>query len=58
VAEVLRKEDNVNVESISGRLGELSVSVDNLRVYSANTIWYPRTGTVIKHVRAAIRKAG
>jgi hypothetical protein len=57
VAEVLRKEDGVNVEEVSGRLGELSVSVDDLRVYSANPIWYPRTGSVITQVRKAIGKA-
>ena len=57
MAEVLRKEDGVNVEAISGRFGELSVSVDDLRVYSANPIWYPKTGTVITQVRKAIRAA-
>ena len=58
MAEVLRKEDGVNVEEVSGRLGELSLSVDGLRVYSANPFWYPRTETVITQVRKAIRKPG
>ncbi|MFY9607730.1 MAG: hypothetical protein WAU45_03840 [Blastocatellia bacterium] len=58
MAEVLRKKEGVSVEEVSGRLGELSVSVDDLRVYSANPIWYPRTETVITQVRKAIRKPG
>ena len=51
MVEMLRKEDGVNVEAVSGRFGELSVSMDDLRVYSANPVWYPRAGTVIKEVR-------
>ena len=58
MAELLRKDDGVNVETVSGRFGELSVSIDDLPVYSANPIWYPRAKTVITQVRKAIRKAG
>ena len=58
MAEVLRKEDGFNVEEVSGRLGELSVLVNDSRVYSANPLWYPRAETMITQVRKAIRKAG
>ena len=58
MAEVLRKEAGVSVEEVSGRLGELSVLVNDSRVYSANPFWYPRTETVIREVRGPIRKAG
>jgi hypothetical protein len=58
VVEELIKEDGVNVEAASGRFGELSVSVDDIRVYSANPIWYPMTKTVITQVRKAIRRTG
>ena len=51
MAEMLRTEEGVNAEAVSGRFGELSVSVDDLRVYSASPIWYPRTETVITQVR-------
>ena len=58
MAEVLRKEDGVNVEEVSGRFGELSVLVDDSQVYAANPFWYPRTETVIRQVRRVIPKAG
>ena len=57
MAEVLRTEDGVNVEEVSGRLGELSVLVNDAQVYSANPFWYPRTETVITQIRKKIRKA-
>jgi len=57
VAEALRKEKGVKVDVVSGRLGELSVSVDGSPVYSANPFWYPRMETVMAQVRKAIRKA-
>ena len=58
MAEVLRKEEGVSVEEVSGRLGELSVLVRDSRVYSANPFWYPRAETVITQVRKEIRKIG
>ena len=57
MAEVLRKEDGVNVEEVSGRIGELSVLVNDSQVYSANPFWYPRTETVITQIRKATGKA-
>jgi hypothetical protein len=58
VAEVLSKEEGVTVEEVSGRLGELSVLVNDSKVYSANPFWYPRTETVLTQVRKVTRKAG
>jgi len=50
VAEALKKEDGLDVEEVSGRLGELSVLLDDSRIYSANPFWYPRAETVITQV--------
>ena len=57
MAEVLRKEDGAKVEEVRGRIGELSVLVNDAQVYSANPFWYPRTDTVIAQIRKAIGKA-
>ena len=50
MAEALKKEDGLDVEEVSGRLGELSVLLDDSRIYSANPFWYPRAETVVRQV--------
>lgn len=54
VAADLAKEPNVNVETIKGGLGELSVDIEGNRVYSGNRLWYPKPSSVIKEVRSAL----
>jgi hypothetical protein len=54
VAAELEKEPNVNVETIKGGLGELSVDVEGKKVYSGNRLWYPTPSSVIKKVRSAL----
>ncbi|HEX2271925.1 MAG TPA: hypothetical protein VHH35_20445 [Pyrinomonadaceae bacterium] len=54
VAARLKKEDGVEVETVPGSLGELSVSIDGRKVVDTNRFLYPLPGTVLKKVRAAL----
>ena len=54
VAAELESENEISVETIKGRLGELSVSLGERKVYNSNPLWYPTPGSVIKKVRAAL----
>jgi len=54
VAAELKKEDGVEVETVRGGLGELSVSIDDREVFKTSRFWYPTSGTVLKKVRAAL----
>ena len=57
VAEDLREQPDLTVETISGGLGELSVDLDGVRVFSSSRLWYPTPGSVIKKVREALNEA-
>ena len=50
----MRKESGVEVETQRGGLGELSVSIDDRKVFDTNRFWYPTPGGVLKKVRAAL----
>jgi hypothetical protein len=50
----LKKENGVEVETVRGGLGELSVSIDERKVVDTNRFWYPTPGGVLKKVRAAL----
>lgn len=50
----LKKEGGVEVETVRGGLGELSVSIDDRKVVNTNRFWYPTPGGVLKKVRAAL----
>jgi hypothetical protein len=50
----LKKEGGVEVETVRGGLGELSVSVDNRKVVNTNRLWYPAPGGVLQKVRDAL----
>ncbi len=54
----LEKEDELNVRLVKGGLGELSVSVDEQKIFNSNPLWYPTPGGVIKKVRAALGREG
>jgi hypothetical protein len=56
VAAELEKERNVRVERVKGGLGELSVSVDDRKVYNSNPFWYPTPRAVLNKVRRALRE--
>ena len=50
----LEKQPNVNVETIKGGLGELSVDVDGKKVFAGSRLWYPTPASVLKKVRSAL----
>lgn len=54
MAAKLRREDGVEVDTVRGELGELSVSIDGRKVVITNRYLYPFPGTVLKKVRAAL----
>jgi hypothetical protein len=54
VAAQLKKENGVEVETVRGGFGELSVSIDDRKVVDTNRLWYPTPGSVLKKVRAAL----
>ena len=54
MAAQLKKEDGLEVETVRGGLGELSVSIDERMVVTTNRFWYPTPGGVLKKVRAAL----
>ena len=56
VAADLKNEDDWSVETVKGGLGELSVTVDEEKIYNSNPLWYPTPGTIIKKVRAALAR--
>lgn len=54
VAAELSKENGCKVETISGGLGELSVSIDGEKVFDTNRLWYPSRKTVVAKTRARL----
>ena len=54
MAAELKKEEGVEVETVRGGLGELSVAIDDRTVYKPSRFWYPTPGGVLKKVRAAL----
>jgi hypothetical protein len=54
VAARLKEEDGVEVETVRGGLGELSVSINDRKVVDTNRFWYPTPSGFLKKVRAAL----
>lgn len=54
MAAKLKSEGGVEVETVRGGLGELSVSIDGRKVVDTNRFLYPLPGGVLKKVRAAL----
>jgi hypothetical protein len=54
----LRKENDVEVEVVTGGLLELSVVVDGKKVVDTNKLWYPRPGSLAKRAREFLTKRG
>ncbi len=50
----MKREDGVEVETVRGGLGELSVSIDGRKVVDTNRFLYPLPGRLVKKVRAAL----
>ena len=51
VAAQLSKENDLEVETAKGGLGEFSVSIDGQKVIATNRLWYPTPGKVVARVR-------
>ena len=54
VAAELRKETDVQVETVRGGLGEFSVQLDDRKVIDTNRLWYPTPGKVVKKMKALL----
>ena len=50
----MQRDGGVEVETVKGGLGELSVSIGDRKVVDTNRLWYPTPGSVLKKVRAAL----
>ena len=51
VAAQMSKENDLEVETAKGGLGEFSVSIDGQKVIDTNRLWYPTPGKVVAKVR-------
>jgi len=56
VAAQLSKENGVEVETVSGGLGEFSVSIEGQKVIDTNRLWYPTPSKVIAKTRTHLAK--
>ncbi len=56
VAAQLSKENGVEVETVSGGLGEFSVSIDGQKVIDTNRFWYPTPSKVVAKTRKLLAK--
>lgn len=54
VAAQLRKENDAQVETLRGGLGEFSVHIDGLRVIDTNRLWYPTPSKIVKKIQALL----
>ena len=54
VAAQLLKENDVEVGTAKGGLGEFSVSIDGQKIVDANRFWYPTPSKVISKARALL----
>ena len=54
VAAQLRKENDVEVETVKGRFGEFSVYLDEQKVIDEKRLWYPTTSKIVKRMRDLI----
>ena len=54
VAAELKKENETEVEAVSGGLGEFSVSIDDRKVVDTSRLWYPTPSRVVNKVRSLL----
>jgi len=54
VAAQLNKDDNLEVETIKGGLGEFSVVIDEKKVIDTNRFWYPSTSKIVQKIRTLL----
>jgi hypothetical protein len=46
--------DGISVVRVKGGLGELSVSIEDKKLYEASRLWYPTPENVLKEVRGVL----
>lgn len=56
VAAQLSKENDLEVETARGGLGEFSVSIDGEKVIDTNRFWYPTPSKVVAKTRGLLAK--
>jgi hypothetical protein len=49
-------QENVEVETVKGGLGEFSVFVDGQKVIDTNRLWYPRPSKIVKKIKTLLAK--
>ena len=54
VAAELRKEKDINVETMKGGFGEFSVHIDGDRVIDSNRLLYPTPSKIVKKVKSLL----
>jgi hypothetical protein len=54
VAAQLSKENNVEVETVKGGLGEFSVQIDGQKMIDTSRFWYPTVNAIVKKVQALL----
>ena len=54
VAAEIAKDQGVEVTTVKGGLGELSVDIDGERRIDTNRLWYPMPSKVVRKIRAAL----
>ena len=54
VAAQLSKENNLEVETVRGGLGEFSVSIEGEKVIDTNRFWYPTPSKVVAKIRGLL----
>ena len=54
VAAQLNRENNVEVETIRGGLGEFSVFIDEQKVIDTNRLWYSSPSKIVKKTQALL----
>jgi hypothetical protein len=54
VADQLREENDLRVETVKGGLGEFSVSIDGHKAIDTSRLWYPVPSKVVERVRTLL----
>jgi hypothetical protein len=54
VAAQLSKENDLEVETVRGGLGEFSVSIEGEKVIDTNRFWYPTPSKVVAKIRGLL----
>ena len=54
VAAQLKDENDVEVETVKGGLGEFSVYIDDRKVIETSRLWYPTPSKVVSKTKALL----